>query len=105
MVQQLLSGHEVNPAIVAAVPDPDVLDFLLALSPQYPGIDEWYRRRVLPGVGENSRCLVVHRRGGKIVAVGIGKDDQIEQKICTVRVAPDYQGRGIGVRICERVLS
>ena len=45
------------------------------------------------------------RRNGHIVALGIAKNEGAEQKICTVRVAPCYQNRGIGIKMFDGLLE
>lgn len=81
------------------------LEFILPLSPEYPQINLWFRNKVVPGLQGGSRKLLVVERHGQIVALGIGKIEGGENKICTVRVAPEYYGRGMGVRIFDDLMS
>lgn len=83
----------------------EALAFLVPLSADYPGIDQWYRRKVIPGVRDGSRLLLRVERAGQLVGLGIAKREHGEQKICTVRVAPSHAGRGIGVRIFDELLK
>lgn len=83
----------------------EALAFLLPLSEDYPGIDIWYRSKVVPGLRDGSRTLLRIEREGTLVGLGIGKKDNEERKICTVRVAPSHAGRGIGVRIFDGLLK
>jgi ribosomal protein S18 acetylase RimI-like enzyme len=80
------------------------LAFLLPLSHDYPDIDRWFRLRVVPGLSQGTRKLICVERHGNIVGVGIGKHEVSERKICTVRVAPTYFGRGIGPRLFDSLL-
>jgi GNAT superfamily N-acetyltransferase len=82
----------------------EVLSFILPLSRDYPGIEKWFLKKVAPGMRAGSRFILPVHRYGKIVAVGIAKNDGLEKKICTVRVAPTYEGRGLGVRVFDGLL-
>ncbi|MBA9068733.1 GNAT superfamily N-acetyltransferase [Methylobacterium sp. RAS18] len=83
----------------------EALDFLLPLSADYPGIEAWFLRKVVPGLQDGTRYLLRVERDGRLVGLGIAKADGIERKICTVRVSPDYAGRGIGVRVFDGLLK
>lgn len=82
----------------------EAMAFLLPLSMDYPLIESWYRQKVIPGLRAGTRLLIVVERNSSIVGLGIAKREQGERKICTVRVAPLYNGRGIGLRIFDRLL-
>jgi len=82
----------------------EAMAFLVPLSADYPGIDRWYLEKVVAGLRDGTRTLVRVERGGKLIGLGIGKNDGIEKKICTVRVAPEHVGRGSGVRIFDQLL-
>ncbi len=82
-----------------ATDEAEALAFLLPISREYPGIENWFRSKVVPGLKNGSRHLVRVHREGRLVALGIGKKELGENKICTVRVAPDFIGRGLGLRI------
>ncbi|MBB1397141.1 GNAT family N-acetyltransferase [Pseudoalteromonas sp. SG44-8] len=83
----------------------DALEFLLPISNSYPDLQSWYEDRVVPGLTSGTRKLFIHRREGKVVAVGIAKKTRDEKKVCTVRVAPEYSGRGLGVKIFIEAMS
>jgi GNAT superfamily N-acetyltransferase len=83
----------------------EALHFLLPLSKDYPGIEEWFHQKVIPGVRAGTRTILRVERDGNLVGVGIGKNEHGERKICTVRVAPEYFGRGIGVRLFDRLME
>lgn len=83
----------------------EALAFLMPLSHDYPDIDRWFRLKVVPGLRTGTRTLVCIERGGVIVGVGIGKHESGERKICTVRVTPSYFGRGVGLRLFDKLLT
>lgn len=82
----------------------EALAFLLPLSHDYPNIENWFRLKVVPGLRAGARTLICVERHGSVVGVGIGKYEPEERKICTVRVAPSYFGRGIGPRLFDSLL-
>lgn len=82
----------------------EALTFLLPLSPDYPGIESWFRTKVVPGLRDQSRVLFRVERHSQLVGIAIAKREPSERKICTVRVAPEYFGRGIGVRLFDKAL-
>lgn len=82
----------------------EALAFLLPLSQDYPGIGDWFRRKVVPGLRNETRLLIRIERHGQLVGLAIGKREPDENKICTVRIAPSYVGRGIGLRMFDQVL-
>lgn len=81
------------------------LAFLLPLSADYPGIDRWFELKVVPGLRSGSRYLLQMERDGVLVGLGIAKNEDDERKICTVRVAPSYAGRGMGLRLFDGLLK
>ncbi|MDQ0454617.1 N-acetyltransferase [Rhizobium paknamense] len=83
----------------------EALSFISILSEDYPDIENWYINKVVPGLREGTRFLLPIHREGSLVAVGIAKNDGIERKICTVRVAPHHAGRGLGLRVFDGLLK
>lgn len=83
----------------------EALRFLLPLSNDYPGIDQWFATKVVPGLRIGSRTLLRIERDGYLVGLGIAKKEEDERKICTVRIAPSHVGKGIGVRIFDKLLT
>lgn len=82
----------------------EVLHFLLPLSTDYPGIESWFRSKVVPGLRKQERYIHRVERDGQLIGVGIAKNGAKEKKICTVRVLPEHFGRGAGVRIFDSLL-
>jgi predicted transcriptional regulator len=61
----------------------------------YPGIDLWFRKKVLPGFKDRDRKGYLIRIGERPVGATIlrlGKD----AKICSLRVVPEHQGMDLG---------
>ncbi|MBA8838428.1 GNAT family N-acetyltransferase [Ochrobactrum sp. RH2CCR150] len=82
----------------------EALQFIGILSEDYPDIQNWYLQKVVPGLRTGTRFLLPFYRDGKLVAVGIAKNDGFERKICTVRVAPHHAGRGLGLKVFDGLL-
>jgi|GEM_PF-2581039 len=83
----------------------EALAFILPLSLDYPDIQKWYLEKVVPGLRCNTRFLLPIYRMDELVGIGIAKNDGYERKVCTVRVAANYEGRGLGVRIFDGLLK
>jgi hypothetical protein len=83
----------------------EALAFLLPLSADYPGIETWFRSKVVPGIEDGTRRLLRIERDGQLAGLGIAKFEPDERKICTVRIAQSYVGRGIGLRIFDDLLK
>jgi GNAT superfamily N-acetyltransferase len=81
------------------------LAFLLPLSADYPGIEQWFTQKVVPGLRTGERLLLPVERDGELIALGIAKKASTERKICTVRVAPGYAARGLGVRLFDGLMK
>ncbi|WP_217355598.1 GNAT family N-acetyltransferase [Ruegeria sp. HKCCA4008] len=81
------------------------LAFLLPLSEDYPNIERWFTDKVVLGEFLGTRHIVRFERDGRLAALGIAKDEDGEKKICTVRVHPEYFGRGLGVRVFDHLLN
>lgn len=82
-----------------------VLSFIVPMSEQYPDIEKWFLNKVVPGENDGTRRVICLERENKIAAVGIAKAEADEKKICSVRVANEYIGRGLGVRVFEELLN
>jgi hypothetical protein len=69
------------------------------LETEYPGFSDWYWDTVVPGVLIGERRISTIERRGRTVGVGISKRTKSERKMCTIWVAPDFIGTGMGVRL------
>ena len=82
----------------------EAFEFLLPISESYPNFHLWFEKRVVSGLASGTRKLFIHRRDGKIVALGIAKKTAMEKKVCTVRVAPEFKGSGLGIKIFKEAM-
>ena len=70
----------------------------------YPEFGHWYVNKCLPGVLLGKDVLMLARDKHQIVGVALGKRTAKETKLRCVRVAPDYQSRGVGIHLIEKML-
>lgn len=73
-------------------------DFLRS---RYPLFDEWFVTKVLPGIFTGERTLLIEKRGSLAVAFLILKHTDTEKKLCTLRVRPNFENKGLGIRLFE----
>src|SRR5258706_8307409 len=76
-------------------------DTLVHLSAFYPGFEQWYRRKVAPGLITGERAVLMRFVEGKLGGIAIVKDTDSEKKLCCLRVMPHLQGSGLGLRLFE----
>ena len=77
--------------------------FLAPLSEEYPDFLEWYDALFEDSRPKPDRVLHIASDGGDVVGVAIAKLS--EQKVCTLRVRPDMQGKGIGTRLLDKAIE
>ena len=78
---------------------------LVHLEQMYPGFEDWYWGKVVPGLSNGTRQLFIEERGSRIIAAVIAKAEGAERKLCTVWVHPAYTGQKIGVRLMDEAKS
>lgn len=78
-----------------------VCEDAMTLRSSYPLFDQWFASKVLPGIYTGERTLVVEKRDSMVVAYLILKHTDAEKKLCTLRVRPNYESKGLGVRLFE----
>lgn len=76
----------------------DDIEFLRA---SYPRFDEWFLRKVIPGIYQGERTAVIEQRDSVVAGLLIVKHSSIEKKLCTLRVRPHFESKGLGVRLFE----
>ena len=98
------------------------------LSRDYPDFVKWYTGKIIPGIEKGDREIIVRHQSGKVLGIAILKDtshrseipeesserstvltrreDGVEErKICCLRVLPEYQNLGIGVKLFIRSME
>lgn len=83
----------------------DVFTDLKKLSWQYPNFESWLDEKVLTGLYDGTRSIIVEWRDDKIAGVAILKHDSVEKKLCCLIIMPDFQNKGIGIKLFKKVFS
>jgi GNAT superfamily N-acetyltransferase len=71
------------------------------LRSSYPRFDEWFASKVIPGIYTGERTLLIEERDSTVAGLLILKHTTTEKKLCTLRVRPHYESKGLGVRLFE----
>jgi hypothetical protein len=74
-------------------------DTLSNLSEYYPGFGQWYAHKVVPGLKTGERKILLRYIDNRIAGIAILKSTSEEKKLCCLRVLPDFQGSGVGIRL------
>lgn len=80
-------------------------DHLIHLSSFYPSFAHWYDQKVVPGLRQGDRTLVLRYVDGRLGGIAITKDDGMEKKLCCLRVLPHRNGSGLGLRLFEHAFE
>jgi hypothetical protein len=71
------------------------------LRSSYPHFDRWFSSKVLPGIYTGERTLLIEERDSSAVGLLILKHTATEKKLCTLRVRPHFESKGLGVRLFQ----
>ncbi|NCO04300.1 MAG: GNAT family N-acetyltransferase [Alphaproteobacteria bacterium] len=83
----------------------EVKDFLISVQCEYPNIFDWYNGKVLSELEDHKRHIISYRQDSRIIGLGIAKKSISENKICTIKVATDFWGKGVGSMLVENLVS
>ncbi|WP_107858188.1 GNAT family N-acetyltransferase [Neisseria subflava] len=75
---------------------------LIMLSEQYPNFGNWLERKVFTGLYDGTRSILLEWRDGKIAGLAILKNEIEEKKLCCLRIMPEFQNKGIGIKLFQR---
>lgn len=82
----------------------NVLPMLRTLNAFYSDFEHWYINTVVPGIVLGDDKLVLAMDGTKIAGVALGKKAD-ETKLRCVRVLPEYQQTGIGIKLIDYMID
>lgn len=82
-----------------------VLPFIKSLDQFYPEIEHWYINKVIPGIMLGDDKLVIARKNNQIAGISLGKVDGSETKLRCIRVHPDFQQSGLGIKLIDKMLD
>lgn len=77
---------------------------LLDLQYLYPDFNYWFSNKCLPGIVIGSDKMIIAKHDEQIIGLAIGKVSDNEKKLRCVRVRPDYQQRGVGIHLVDKML-
>ncbi|MDQ1354174.1 MAG: hypothetical protein QG657_4483 [Acidobacteriota bacterium] len=73
----------------------DLKSLVEIVDDHYPGIDIWFKKKVVPGLKQTERtAFLIYYQGNPIGSAIIKKGK--ETKLCSMRIAPGHQKKGIG---------
>jgi GNAT superfamily N-acetyltransferase len=75
-----------------------------SLEVYYPEFGYWYTNQCIPGIMTGPDKLLVAKDAGRVIGIALGKVSSKETKLRCVRVLPDYQNKGVGLHLIERML-
>lgn len=81
---------------------PVIKDLLCDLSGFYPDFETWLEDKVYKGIVAGERSIILHYKNNDISGLAIVKDNEVEKKLCCLRVLPRYQGSGVGIRLFQK---
>jgi len=81
-----------------------VEEFLGESDSLYPGINEWWKRRVIPDLESGQRFCRIVAVDGEVAAVAIAKYQKKSSKLCTLRVNPRFRRLGLGQKLLRATL-
>lgn len=76
---------------------------LKGLDNYYPDFGHWFTNTCMPGVLVGTDLMLLAKDKHQVVGVALAKKGE-ETKLRCVRVLPEYQHRGVGLRLIERTL-
>lgn len=100
---RILLDHSVcagNPALLSQVLTL-LREDVTFLRGSYPNFDSWLFDKVIPGIANGERTVLIEMRVNEVAGLMILKHSASETKLCTLRVRPQYECRGMGVRLFE----
>lgn len=71
------------------------------LKANYPGFDKWFACKVLPGLFAGERTVMIEERDSGAAGLLILKHTDAEKKLCTLRIRPHFESKGLGVRLFQ----
>jgi len=84
----------------------EVFNFISDLENFYPDFYLWFHNKVINGVTSDNRKIITKRAlSGEICAIAILKKHTFEKKICTLRVAKEFKGIGLGAELMEESIN
>lgn len=71
------------------------------LRASYPLFNNWLAKKVVPGICAGERTVLIECRESAPVGLLIVKHTPEEKKLCTLRVRPHFESKGLGIKLFE----
>lgn len=81
------------------------LPLLQSLDALYPGFARWYQDKVVAPPPSAGNVVLLATHEGALTGVALGKIGAEEVKLRCVRVVPQLQNSGLGLRLIDRMLE
>ena len=81
-----------------------VLEIVRPISSMYPGFEDWFWNKVVPGVINEEDKIIIGLKNGNMVGVSMLKNHG-EKKLRALRVNDIYQKRGYGLYLIDKSLE
>jgi len=79
-------------------------NILLHISELYPGFNEWYWDKVVPGIINGQDKMIIAENRGELVGISIIKKGE-EDKLRALRITEKYQKKGYGLYLIDQSLK
>jgi hypothetical protein len=83
----------------------EITKFLSMSVALYPGIEQWYYQKFVPGLSHGNRCILLYCLGDELAGIALLKKEINEKKICSVRVRNKYRNNGIGRVLFDKCIE
>jgi len=77
---------------------------MMGLEQHYPEFDHWFVNRCMPGILIGEDSLILAKQKDRVIGVALGKKTPSETKLRCVRVLPEHQNTGVGLRLIDAML-
>lgn len=75
------------------------------VSPMYPKFEAWLNFTFRRNLASGQRKIILAHDENKVIGVALLKQDDVESKICTFYVSPEYRNRGIGKELIDLAME
>lgn len=79
--------------------------FIQTLDSYYPDISNWYVNNVVPNTVVGNDIVLLNFNNNTLTGIAVGKNGLNEKKLRCVRIHPDYQNSGLGLRLIEEMFQ
>lgn len=84
----------------------EIFNALSSARSLYPCFEKWFYEKVLVGLDSDERkILTEYSADGRLAGIAILKVTSKESKLCNLTILPEFQKRGFGIRLFNRVFE